>query len=240
MTASTTPPDSRPPSPPGRSGRVLPNQATFQQRVAAFLVSSTIKIIAATLRYRLHDPTARFAQEATQPAIYAIWHNRLSLSLVIYRRYVQRYRPHRRMAAMASASRDGAFLARIIEHFGVEPVRGSTSRRGPQALRELVTYAEQGFDLAITPDGPRGPRYRLQEGVVALAQLTGLPIVPACYQLSRKIRAKSWDGFLIPLPFGRCDLTIGSPFHIPRDASVDEREDLRKQVEAELLRITID
>ena len=83
------------------------------------------------------------------------------------------------MAAMVSASKDGGFLASILECFGVQPVRGSSSRRGPQALLELTGWAERGYDLAITPDGPRGPRYVVQEGIIALAQVTGLPIVPA-------------------------------------------------------------
>ena len=82
---------------------------------------------------------------------------------------------------MVSASKDGAFLTSILECFQVQPVRGSSSRRGPQALLELTTWAERGYDLALTPDGPRGPRYVVQEGVMSLAQLTGLPIIAASY-----------------------------------------------------------
>ena len=82
------------------------------------------------------------------------------------------------MAALVSASKDGGFLSGILELFGVQPVRGSSSRRGPQALLELTTWAERGHDLTITPDGPRGPCYQVQDGVMSLAQLTGLPIVP--------------------------------------------------------------
>ena len=108
-----------------------------------------------------------------------------------------------------SASRDGAFLAAILERFGVQPVRGSSSRRGAQALLELTTWAERGYDLAITPDGPRGPRYVVQDGAMSLAQITGLPIVPVSYFLKWKIQLKSWDGFQIPLPFSICEVTAG-------------------------------
>ena len=88
----------------------------------------------------------------------------------------------------------------------LRPTRaGLSSRRGPQALRELVTWAERGFDIAVTPDGPRGPRYRVQPGVISLSQLTGLPIVPVGYHLSSKVSANSWDRFQIPLPFARMD-----------------------------------
>lgn len=144
------------------------------------------------------------------------------------------------MAGMVSASRDGGLLARVLEHFDIEPVRGSSSRRGGQALREMVSWAESGYDLAITPDGPRGPCYTVQDGVISTAQLTGLPIVPVSYHLIWKIRSKSWDRFQIPLPFTRCEITVGKTMRVPRETSDAEREELRKQLEAELLAITRD
>jgi hypothetical protein len=131
-------------------------------------------------------------------------------------------------------------LARILEHFNVEPVRGSSSRRGGQALREMVSCAERGCDLGITPDGPRGPRYQVQEGVISTAQLTGLPIVPASYHLNWKIRLKSWDGFQIPLPFASCEVVVGRVMRVPVEATDAERESLRQQLEAELRLISHD
>ena len=141
---------------------------------------------------------------------------------------------------MVSASRDGGVVARILEHFGIQPVRGSTSRRGPQALRELVTAAEEGYDLSITPDGPRGPRYEVQEGVIALAQLTGLPIVPVSYSLGWKYRPKSWDRFLVPIPFSRCHVCVGKPLRVTRQATEEEREALRLELENRLKAISDD
>ena len=137
---------------------------------------------------------------------------------------------------MVSASKDGGFLTGILECFTVQPVRGSSSRRGAQALLELSTWAERGYDLAITPDGPRGPCYVVQEGVMSLAQLTGLPIVPVSYSVNWKIRVKSWDRFQIPLPFARCEMIYAKPIWVPREATDAEREKLRLQVlETELL-----
>ena len=89
------------------------------------------------------------------------------------------------------------------------------SRRGPQALLELTTWAERGYDLAITPDGPRGPRYVVQDGVMSLAQLTGLPIVPVSFYAKWKIRVKSWDRFQIPLPFSFCEMHLGKAVFCP-------------------------
>ena len=157
-----------------------------------------------------------------------------------YFNYVKKHRQSTGLAAMVSASRDGGFLTGILERFHVQPVRGSSSRRGPQALLELTTWAERGYDLAITPDGPRGPLYVVQEGVMSLAQLTGLPIVPVSYHLGWRIRVKSWDRFQIPLPFSRCEMIYEKPIFVPREATAAEREVLRLQLEASLRRITPD
>jgi len=144
------------------------------------------------------------------------------------------------LAGLVSASKDGAFLAAILERFGVLPVRGSSSRRGPQALLELTTWAERGYNLAITPDGPRGPRYVVQEGAMSLAQITGLPVVPVSYYLGWKIQANSWDRFQIPLPFSRCEITVGHVLCVSREATDAEREALRKQFEADMVAISRD
>jgi hypothetical protein len=141
---------------------------------------------------------------------------------------------------MVSASRDGGMLARILDHFGVQPVRGSSSRRGAQALLELTSWAERGCDLAITPDGPRGPRYRVQDGAIALAQLTGLPVVPVTYHLSWKYCLRSWDRFQVPLPFARCEWQLGNVIRVPREVTDAEREVLRQELEKAMLGITRD
>jgi len=223
-----------------KSGVVVPHQPKWHQRMMAALIFGAIRCLAGTVRFKLDDRSGLFTGAPAEKIIFAIWHNRLALCLILYRRYILRFAPERRMAAMVSASRDGGMLARILEHFRVEPVRGSSSRRGPQALREMVSFAERGLDLAITPDGPRGPCYLVQEGVISTAQLTGLPIVPVSYHLNWKIRLKSWDRFQIPLPFTRCEITIGPVRRVPREASDAEREALRRQLETELRAITRD
>jgi len=223
-----------------RPGVIIPHRANWHQRVAAALIHGLIRSLAATLRFSLNDQSGLFVGETKEAVIFAIWHNRLALSLVLYQRYVQRRQPSRRLAALVSASRDGALLARILELFGVEPVRGSTSRRGPQALRELTSWGERGYDLAITPDGPRGPCYVVQDGVMALAQLTGLPIVPVSYHLSWRLNPRTWDRFQVPLPFARCEINIGEAVRLPREATDAEREALRQRLEQSMKAITKD
>ena len=218
----------------------MPHKAKWHQRLAAALVYGFIRCLAATIRFELDDRTGQLREALTRKVIFSIWHNRLALSLMMYRRYVVRFAPERRMAAMVSASRDGGLLARVLEHFSVEPVRGSSSRRGPQALREMISWAERGYDLALTPDGPRGPCYQVQDGVVSTAQLTGLPIIPVSYHLNWKFRPKSWDRFQVPLPFARCRIRIGDIVRVPREATESERETLRQRLEETMKAITED
>jgi len=227
-------------SQPRKTGVVVPHQARWHQRLAAAAIYFSIRALAATIRFRLDDPAGFFNGAPREKIIFAIWHNRLALSAVLYRKYILKFAPERRMAGMVSASRDGGLLAQLLELFGIEPVRGSSSRRGPQALREMVSFGERGYDLAITPDGPRGPCYVVHEGVISTAQLTGLPIVPASYHLNWKIRLKSWDRFQIPLPFARCEIRVGKILRVPRDISDADREKLRQELETEMRAISKD
>jgi lysophospholipid acyltransferase (LPLAT)-like uncharacterized protein len=148
--------------------------------------------------------------------------------MIVHRRHP------RKLAALVSASKDGALLAAVLGRFGVEQIRGSSSRRGPQALLELTSHAKRGYDLAVTPDGPKGPRYVVQEGVIALAQLTGLPIIPVTCNTRLKFCLKSWDRFQIPLPFSRCELILNEPILVPREADRAKREERRLELEASL------
>jgi lysophospholipid acyltransferase (LPLAT)-like uncharacterized protein len=224
------------------SGVIVPHSPKWFQRLAAWLIFAAVRVVNLTLRYRWQDGSGYYEGGTPSAAIYCVWHNRLALCLPIYYGYVKhRYAvPTSGMAALVSASKDGAFLAAVLECFGVQPVRGSTSRRGPQALLELTSWAQRGYDLAITPDGPRGPAYQVQEGVMSLAQITGLPIIPSSYHLNWKLQAKSWDRFQIPLPFARCDVRVGPPIRVPRECTGEARELLRQQLEHTLRELSVD
>ena len=226
--------------PPKTSGVVVPHRAVWHQRLLAALIYALVRTVAATLRFKLEDRSGVFQGAPREQIIFCLWHNRLALSAVLYQRYVRSHDRRRRIAGMVSASRDGGLLAEIFGRFGIEPVRGSSSRRGPQALREMVSRAAQGYDLAITPDGPRGPCYTIQDGVMAAAQLTGLTIVPVSYHLNWKIRLQSWDRFQIPLPLACCRVTVGRPLRVPRETTDPEREQLRQRLEMELRAISRD
>jgi lysophospholipid acyltransferase (LPLAT)-like uncharacterized protein len=230
--------DSLSPSPvPKRkrvSGVVVPNPASFGQRALASVVANFMRLVAGTLRYRVNGGPGP-AKIPDGPVIFALWHRHLALCMKAYESFVRPNHRDDHLVAMISASRDGALLSAILQNFGVQPVRGSSSRRGGQALLELTSWAKRGYDIALTPDGPRGPCCVVQDGVMALAQVTGHPLVPYSCQLAWKIRVNSWDRFEIPLPFSRCEMTFGEPIHIPREATDAERAQLRERLQAVLL-----
>ena len=222
------------------SGLVVPRPLRWHQQLAAWTIYTLIRSVAATIRFEWRDQSGLLPGDRTQTVIFCIWHNRLALAPIPYHKYVKHNVPSRNLAALASASQDGGVLARVLEHFGMQAVRGSSSRRGPQALLELTSWAERGYDLAITPDGPRGPCYVVQEGVMSLAQITALPIIPFSCHLQWKLRPRSWDRFQIPLPFSRCEMILEKPIRVPREASDSRREDLRQELENTLRDISRD
>src|SRR5258708_2920268 len=183
------------------SGIVVPHAPRWYQRLAAWLVFAIARAVSATLRCSWIDRSGLFNGSCAEPVIFCMWHNRLALTMKAYYGFVRKGSHTAGLAAMVSASKDGALLAAILECFKFQPVRGSSSRRGRQALLALTTWAERGYDLAITPDGPRGPCYEVQAGVMSLAQITGLPIIPFSYHLQWKLRPTTSGRLQSPLPF---------------------------------------
>jgi hypothetical protein len=142
----------------------------------------------------------------------------------------------RRISVLISRSRDGELIARTVAHLGIDSSRGSSSRGGAAGLRELLRKAEEGYDLAFTPDGPRGPVSKVQPGVVLAAAATGLPIVPVALAASRDRRLRSWDRFVVPMPFAAVHFVYGEPLEVPRrgalDAAAAELEERLRAAEA--------
>jgi lysophospholipid acyltransferase (LPLAT)-like uncharacterized protein len=213
---------------------VVPHRPKAVQLMIAWMVFFLERFVTTSLRCRWNDLSGLAGAPGGQPVIFCLWHNRLAISMLVHRRHP------RKLAALVSASKDGALLAAVLGRFGVAQVRGSTTRRGPQALLELTSRAQMGYDLAVTPDGPKGPRYVVQKGVIGLAQVTGLPIIPVTCHIRPKVCLKSWDGFQIPLPFSRCELFLNRPILVPRSASDTEKEQLRTELQNSLLANSVD
>ena len=218
-----------------RSGVVVPAQLRWDGRLGAFLIQGLMRAVMGTWRVTVKDPHGFLAKRPYQPVIFTLWHNRLAHSMWMFQNIFVSRQPDIRMAALISASRDGAMLAKTLDYFSVDAIRGSTSRRGPQALIELASAAKEGKFIAITPDGPRGPKYKLQAGIISLAQLTGMPILPLTVNTKSKIVLKSWDNFQIPYPFSKSSVILGPLLHVARRASDEEREEARQTLEASML-----
>lgn len=195
-----------------------------------WLLRVLVSLLGRTLRWRVEDPARILSHPLHRPVIFAFWHNRILLMPHLFKRHWNK-RQRDKVAVLVSASKDGEKLARVLEKFDLICVRGSSSRRGSGAMRELAQLMEEGYDVGITPDGPRGPRFQVAPGVVRLSQLAGAPIVPVSYNLGWKITLKSWDAFMIPLPFARATLRVARPLAVPAGADDRLREDKRLELE---------
>ena len=180
-----------------------------------------------TLRFRFEDRARIMATPPEKPLLWAFWHNRLFVMPYVFEHFF----PGRPGAALTSASKDGEILAAFLNRFSVRAIRGSSSRGGARALVEMKRAIEEGFIMGITPDGPRGPRYYLNPGVVKLAQVTGGFVLPVRIRYSRFWQLKSWDGFMIPKPFATVDVVFGVLHAVPATADDDAFEAERVRLE---------
>ena len=211
-------------------------------RLLPFLGSLLLRVLNLTLHWHTDEATAAriraLQTPGTPPFILTLWHNRLLMLPFAWERYMRRIRP--RAFVLTSLSKDGEWLANLAARFGFGAARGSARRRGPEALRDLVGLLRDGHDVAVTPDGSRGPVYGLKGGVVLLAQLSGARLVPVSVDFSRAWRLRSWDGFFVPKPFARVDLHVGEPTVVPPTATEAEFERERAQAEAALLALVVE
>lgn len=203
----------------------------FLERLAGRFVQLIIDFLLGSARFELHDTRhLETIHESGKGCIVVLWHGRL-LPLGYQHR-------NEGIAALVSRSNDGDLLAGALERWGFLTVRGSSSRGGSAALREIVRHAREGRWIAITPDGPRGPRQKMKQGPIVAAQMTGLPILPVAAGTDRAWWFGGWDRFLVPKPFARIRVLYGAPIVVPRrldDESLREYMDL---VEEELNRLT--
>ncbi len=198
--------------------------------VGPALGALAVRTLARTLRIRREEAAVAPFWAARAPVIYAVWHGRLLLLPYLY--------GHRGCHVLTSRSRDGELVARWIRRFDLVPVRGSSARGGGEALRRLTRALRGGHEVVVVPDGPTGSPEVLKPGVIALARLSGAPIVPTALGAAREWRLGSWDEFRIPKPFARCVVRFGEPVRVPATADRAAQEATRKEVEAALRSLT--
>jgi lysophospholipid acyltransferase (LPLAT)-like uncharacterized protein len=202
----------------------------FLIKAAAFAGAWALRAWVGTLRYR-YCPLGPNLDPRTcgAPYLYAFWHEYLLLPAYHFGRMDSH--------VLISTHADGELIAGLIRHLGFRVVRGSTTRGGVKAVREILGLENESH-LGITPDGPRGPRRRVQPGLTYLSSRLGLPIVPAGFSYQRPWRMQSWDRFAVPRPFTRARCVTCEPILVPPDAERDLLEEYRVYVEQRLLDLT--
>ena len=191
-----------------------------------------IKILSLTMRFEAKGEVETLARydEERRPFISVFWHGHMLMMVT---------NPYKdRTKVIVSRHRDGELIARIIGCFGVESIRGSTTRGGIGAVREAYKAIKRGYKVILTPDGPRGPRHTVQMGVIELARLTGVPIFPVTFSSTKKKVFSSWDRFILPYPFSKGVFFYGAPFWVPRNVTDEEKEAKRAALEKTMRTMT--
>jgi lysophospholipid acyltransferase (LPLAT)-like uncharacterized protein len=221
---------------PGPAGYpTMSDVPSLKERLALALIprvaSLLIRLLRLTLRIRyVNRRVVEELRAAQRSYIHAFWHGRLLIMPYSYF--------GRRISILISRHRDGEYVARVMGLLGFDSTRGSTTSGGALALRQVVRRLHEGWDVAFTPDGPRGPAGVVQPGVVQAARLSGAPIVPVTVAAARAWRIGKWDSFLVPRPFSRVFIAYGEPLRVPAgadDATLDRK---RLEVERALHRLT--
>lgn len=214
------------PRPRREEGRAI----RFARRVAAPLVAGLLRAFARTWRVELRGPDP-FAGGDAQTLLAAIWHCNILVAAGIFR--------DSGVHVAVSSSRDGEHITAVMAHLGLgRAIRGSSTRGGVTALRGMLRVVGDGGALGILPDGPKGPARRVKPGVIAVARLSGRPVVPAGISARPCLRFGSWDRMLLPLPFARVVCYFGESVAVERDADPEKREAARLELEAKLEQLT--
>ena len=189
-----------------------------RERILALLGATILKSLFMTLRIRVVDESGFQKDPSTDPVLFCFWHNRILGITYAFKRI---YPKHRRgVTVLTSASKDGEILARLVAEFQMGSVRGSSSRGGSRALLELIRLVQAGRDIAITPDGPRGPRYDFKAGGLVVARRAGVPILLLGGVFESAWVVPSWDRFILPRPFSRVRV---SGILVPAEQLADRR-----------------
>jgi lysophospholipid acyltransferase (LPLAT)-like uncharacterized protein len=182
------------------------------------------KIIIKTIRYKIHGlENYKDLKNKGKRVVFAILHGQLALF------YPMAY--YSKGCGIVSRSRDGELAAKIIKHFGFASVRGSSSKAGAIAIMEAEKYLKEGYDIIITVDGPKGPRFSVKNGAIYISKRFDCIIIPVVASINRYKMFDSWDRFIFPLPFSKLDIYLGEAIQpksdIDKDTIKQEAENLK-------------
>ncbi len=201
------------------------------------LLSKAIRLAGHLVDVRIQNPEVLdLVRTGGVPVLFAFWHGRMLLMPHVYKKYLA---DRTRVRILISQHWDGEVIARTVERLGIQVIRGSTTRGGGKAFLGMMRNTREGHSIAVAPDGPRGPRYQVQRGVIRLASLTGAPIVPVTFSGYPRCRVPSWDRFLIPLPGARIRVMFGQPLAVPRRLTEAQEDAFRIRLEDTLRACTL-
>ena len=178
----------------------------FKFNILPLVLYLVVRVIYFTNKKVFHHPKLN----ENEAFIFVAWHGDLVSCPINY----FKNRPNGIVKTMISQSKDGEIISRVYALFGVDAIRGSSSKGGTKALISTIKEIKSGFDVALTPDGPRGPRFSIADGVIAIAQKSGAKIIVLNSQPSKYWQFNSWDRFILPKPFGKVDFYMSEPFDI--------------------------
>ncbi len=206
--------------------KILKSEA--MQAVLAALIAVYVRLVFRLTRWTpINADKVEQQGQAMLPFIACFWHGRMIQIPTLWRWNMP-------LHLLASAHRDGRLVLQMVRHFGIQPIVGSSSRGGTQAMRTMVQTIRGGGCIAVAPDGPRGPRMRVAPGVIALAKLTAVPIFPVTFSTAYGRVLATWDRFFLPFPFGRGVVVYGDPVTVPADADEAALEAARATLETRL------
>ena len=216
-------------------------KSSFAGRIASLLIGAYIRLVSSTSRWTYVN-VDRFHEAANEGhgVILAFWHGRMLMLPKV------RSLTDRRAHMLISSHRDGEIIANGVKSFGIEFIRGSAAnpkkpqkdKSGAPAITQMLAALGNGDVVGLTPDGPRGPGRRSKIGVIRLAKMSGAPIVPGAFSVSRGKELKTWDNFLVAAPFSRGYYVAGDPIYVPPDADVEGQGSARKALEDALDDVT--
>lgn len=207
---------------------VKKNQFAFQ--FLSILLYLYLKLVYLTSRWQFHWPDG-FSKEKfllERRVIFALWHNRLALGPGIFKHHEDIY-------ALISPHSDGRVVSGVINKFGFGVISGSTNKNPVKALKQIITRLSSGGNIVITPDGPRGPIYKINSNISQIAKKYKAQLIPISANCSQYFRFNSWDRLIMPLPFGRIDVLIGQPLIL-----TDDEQQNNLSLEQALMAISID
>ena len=197
-------------------------------RLASFFTRWPVRILGRTIKIKIIDLSRNHVAQKLENAIYAFWHNRMLLCFFFYRRF----HLGKKMCVLVDDSYAGEYVGRLMKDTNVNFISHSTKDHSKKEYRDLIRDVRSGRNAWITPDGPRGPIYKVKAGVIRLAQKTGRPVIPVGFNVSRKKMLSSWDRFMLPSPFSREVVVIGEPIYVPNNVTKETRAKMTADLEA--------